>query len=95
MAQRSGVLFNLFEGIEKCGSSIACWQSALALLPTAGFAQDNSQDLAKQLSNPVASLISVPFQFNYDEGFGPNDGEKADAQHPAGRADFAERRMER
>ena len=24
----------------------------------------------------MASLISVPFQFNYDEGFGPNDGER-------------------
>jgi len=27
--------------------------------------------LAKKLSNPVANLISVPFQFNYDHNIGP------------------------
>jgi hypothetical protein len=27
--------------------------------------------LAKQLSNPIASLVSIPFQFNWDMGVGP------------------------
>ena len=36
------------------------------------FAQDDAE-LAKKLSNPVASLISVPIQANYDENIGPNE----------------------
>ena len=33
-------------------------------------------DLAKQLDDPVASLISVPFQFNYDRNFGSGNGHR-------------------
>lgn len=38
--------------------------------PRAGH---DAAGLSEQLSNPVANLISVPLQFNYDEGFGSND----------------------
>ena len=40
-------------------------------------AQDDAAALAKKLANPVAALISVPLQLNYDSGFGPDgDGDK-------------------
>ncbi|AWI82743.1 hypothetical protein CEW88_03105 [Alloyangia pacifica] len=46
---------------------------AATLLATPLFAQASSDaaELQKQLSNPVASLISVPFQFNFDDNIGP------------------------
>jgi hypothetical protein len=46
---------------------------ALALLGGQPAAAQDEDALAQQLANPVASLISLPFQFNYDEGIGPAD----------------------
>jgi hypothetical protein len=57
-------------------SAVVTVSLTLAGYAHVAIAQD-AEDLAKKLSNPVASLISVPFQFNYDQDIGSADGHRS------------------
>ncbi|MCY2958987.1 MAG: transporter [Planctomycetota bacterium] len=58
------------------GARIAAIQSSSA--PTESSSGQDAKALAEKLSNPIASLISVPFQFNFDSDIGPGDrGDRA------------------
>jgi hypothetical protein len=55
---------------------IICLTVSLMATVGSASAQESGAELAKKLSNPIASLISVPFQFNYDRGYGPENGNR-------------------
>ena len=47
--------------------------AAILLLPSLSSAQDSSAELSKQAANPLADLVSFPFQDNTDFGLGEYD----------------------
>jgi hypothetical protein len=61
------------------GGSAAAQDKSTPVKPTAGESAstpppaEDAAGLAEKLSNPVASLISVPLQSNFDFKIGPDD----------------------
>ena len=47
--------------------------TGLMQTPVRAQSTATAEELAKKLSNPIASLISVPFQYNYDQNIGSAD----------------------
>ena len=46
---------------------------ATAALPVAAGAGESAADLAQELTNPIADLVTVPIQVNLDQRIGPAD----------------------
>jgi hypothetical protein len=49
---------------------------AVFMMMTSSALADDETELATKLSNPISSLISLPFQINYDCCYGPDDGDR-------------------
>ena len=54
-------------------SILAFFLVSLLMCNSAMAAEQNTQDLAKATQNPLASMISLPFQNNTNFGIGPDD----------------------
>jgi len=69
---------NMTHGFDRARSALACSFAVVAtsaVLPVG--AADSEEELAKKSLNPIAAMISLPLQLNYDSDIGPaRQGEK-------------------
>lgn len=60
--------------LKKCGLIVSLVVGLGSCFATAPVQAQNNQDLALQLADPLADLVSLPYQFDYDSGFSLGDG---------------------
>jgi hypothetical protein len=57
-----------------CALALVLGAASPAVAQHADAGGQGSQELAKKLSNPVSDVTSIPFQFNWENGVGPDNG---------------------